>query len=337
MKIRNAAVMIVLVGLFVITIVVAVAQESPTPAPTKTLAAPPDLTRTPEISPDSASSPVLGPAFTQDDLSVLTGNIQRPNGITWFDDKIYVSCSGDWTLYEIDANTSDTAQYIYGVKNAHTLFAETGDNSELNLWIPDFQSNTLVQVINGTSRLISDDLAGPWGIAPVSEEAFLVTNLRANTLVEVSRDGEVTPLVDGLRAPTGVVVHDELVYVGNTGSARRAIEWFTVADLLAVSSDALEASEVSAPLVSGVQNVTNLVMGQDGLLYFGYALGTRGVVGRVDPTICREQGGCNHDEVEIVVYTELVAPLAGVSLSPDMRLYLHAIFSPEIYWVDLDG
>jgi hypothetical protein len=31
----------------------------------------------------------------------------------------------------------------------------------------------------------------------------------------------------------------------------------------------------------------------------------------------------------------LAAPLAGMTLSPDMHLYIHSIFSPEIYWVDL--
>jgi hypothetical protein len=77
------------------------------------------------------------------------------------------------------------------------------------------------------------------------------------------------------------------------------------------------------------------VLGPDGYLYFAYSLGTRGVIGRVDPEVCRENNGCNIDRVEIVLYTELAAPLAGLAISPDMRLYVHTIFRPEIYWVQL--
>jgi hypothetical protein len=35
-----------------------------------------------------------------------------------------------------------------------------------------------------------------------------------------------------------------------------------------------------------------------------------GVVGRLDPVTCRDKGGCTHDEVEIVVYTDLASPIA---------------------------
>ncbi len=76
-------------------------------------------------------------------------------------------------------------------------------------------------------------------------------------------------------------------------------------------------------------------MAADGLLYFSYSLGTRGVVGRVNPATCRENGGCSSEQVEIVVYSELAAPLSGLTISPDMELFIHSIFSPEIYWVDL--
>src|SRR5690242_11750481 len=57
---------------------------------------------------------------TQSDLSIVTGNIQRPNGIAWYDNKLYTVCSGDWTLYAIDPTNGNTTQYIYGIKNAHT-------------------------------------------------------------------------------------------------------------------------------------------------------------------------------------------------------------------------
>ncbi len=66
-------------------------------------------------------------------------------------------------------------------------------------------------------------------------------------------------------------------------------------------------------LVSGLQNTTGLQLGTDGMLYFAYALGNRGMVGRVDPQVCLANGGCSNDQVEIVLYSDLSAPLAGLT------------------------
>ena len=61
--------------------------------------------------------------------------------------------------------------------------------------------------------------------------------------------------------------------------------------------------------------------------------GTRGVIGRVDPTLCLETG-CGNADVEMVVFSDLPAPIA-FTLSPDLRLYLHSRYRPEIYWLQL--
>ncbi len=295
--------------------------------------------RSPQSSSTASSAPnndivTSATSFTQADLSLLTGNIQRPNALVWYDGKIYAACSGDWTVYEIDAETGDTAQYIYGVKNAHSMIAR-GNGDKTSLWIPDFQSNNLVEITQGVVRNIATNLGSPWGIAQLSETQFLVTNLKGNNVVLVG-DGDPQEVITKLRAPTGIATDDKYIYVANTGSARRAIEWFD-APTAGAKSPSIDSEDktVSHSLITGLQNVTNMVMGADGLLYFGYSLGTRGVVGRVDPKTCRENGGCSNDQVQIVIYSELAAPLAGITLSPDMHLYLHSIFSPEIYWVDL--
>jgi hypothetical protein len=312
-------------------------NPTPTLAPSKTPAL--VLTSTsqsPTTEPTSGQedNTLLEP-FTQDDLSILTGNIQRPNGLLWYEGKVYTSCSGDWTLYEIDPDTGTTRQYIYGVKNAHALFA-TSDENGISLWVPDFQSNAVVQITRGTPRNIASNLQGPWGIADLDGERFLVTNLLGNEILTISRSGETRQAVKNLRSPAGIAVDRQYIYVANTGSARRAIEWFAAEDL-DQSNDPLDAQDSSQmnSLITGLQNVTNLTLAADGYLYFAYALGTRGVVGRIDPKICRENGGCTNDQVEIVIYSELAAPLAGLSISPDMRLFLHSIFSPDIYWVQL--
>ncbi len=306
-----------------------------------------DVTVTPTIFTPSATDPsatstpsaivttdTLMTSFTQADLSLLTGNIQRPNGLVWNDGKIFAACSGDWTVYEIDALTGNTNQYIYGPKNAHAMLAKTFQG-KTSLWIPDFQSNNVVEITQGVVKNIATNLNGPWGIAEFSDTQLLVTNLRGNNVVMVGGD-EPKEVITKLRSPTGIVVDDTYVYIANTGSARRAIEWFTTASVSKQSAPVdAEDKTISHSLVTGLQNVTNITMGSDGFLYFGYALGTRGVVGRVNPATCRDNGGCGSNQVEIVVYSELAAPLAGMTLSPDMVLYIHSIFSPEIYWVDL--
>jgi hypothetical protein len=316
-------------------------RVSPTPtlAPSKTPAPTLRVTLTSQVSEQSTITPsnqFIEP-FTQDALSILTGNIQRPNGLVWYDEKLYTSCSGDWTLYQIDPSTGTTIQYIYGVKNAHTIYATTDENG-ITLWVPDFQSNSLVQITKGVSKNIASRLQGPWGIADLNGQQFLVTNLLGNEILTISRGGEVKRAVTNLRSPAGIVVDQQYIYVANVGSARRAIEWLTADDLESanIAPDAQNNSQVNS-LVSGLQNVTNLTLAPDGYLYFTYALGTRGVVGRINPQTCRENGGCTNDQVEIVVYSELAAPLAGLSISPDMRLFVHSIFSPDIYWVQLSS
>jgi len=115
-----------------------------------------------------------------------------------------------------------------------------------------------------------------------------------------------------------------------TGSARRGIEWVSKED----AQNNTEGTASVKSLVTGLQNTTGVVMAPDGYLYFAYSLGTRGVVGRIDPDECREDG-CTNNQVDIVIFTELAAPLAGLTISPDMRLFVHTIFSPDIYWIQL--
>ncbi len=339
MRIQQALLVFILVSFIVSlsAILPAVAQSevTATPAPTKT--SPPSITTVQPTPPGVIQPDEQSPsAFTQEQLSVLTGNIQRPNGVTWHDNRLYLSCTGDWTVYEILADTGETNPYIYGVKNAHTLLA-TDESGGVSLWVPDFQSGNFIQIVQGVSKIIASNLAGPWGITQLDDRQFLVSNLKANNLVVINRDGEVREAVKGLRSPTGLARDGDYVYVSNTGSARRAIEWFS-RDFIVNPSPVIDSTDPSVfqPLVSGLQNVTNLVVASNGYLYMSYALGSRGVVGRVNPVECREQGGCKASDVEIVVYTELAAPLAGLTISPDMRLYIHSIFSPDIYWVDLN-
>ncbi len=301
------------------------AQDQSTASPNKTTVV------TSEAQPQSS---IPFTPKTQTDLSIVTGNIQRPNGVTWYDNKLYTVCSGDWTLYEIDPANGNTIQYIYGVRNAHTLHATSIDN-QLSLWIPDFQSNTLVNIYGGVSQTIASQLQGPWGITALDDQTFGVTNLAGNNIMLITQTGETREIISTLRSPTGIASDSNYIYVANNGSTRRAIEWFDKNSILTTKTT-IDSSDSAEQLVTGLQNVTDLVLGPDNLLYFSYSLGTRGVVGRVDPEICRNNSGCTSDTVEIILYTELPAPLAGLTITPDMTLYIHSIFSPEIYWIQLE-
>jgi hypothetical protein len=132
-----------------------------------------------------------------------------------------------------------------------------------------------------------------------------------------------------MRSPTGITSNEEQIFIANNGSARRSIEWIDKESLLSNREN-----KEMRPLVTGLQSATGLVLAEDGYLYVSYAIGRRGVVGRINPEICMEEG-CTNDQVEIVLYTELDAPLAGMTISPDMRLFIHTIYRPEIYWVQL--
>jgi hypothetical protein len=329
----------VLLTLFIFSLLsvsVLLAQDvTATPAPPKTPTSDPETTpiSSEVVSPSVEPREIIEP-FSQEQLQVLVGNVQRPNGIVWFNGNLYTACNGDYTLYEVNAETGRTRTLVFGVQNAHTMYAEAVDQA-YELWIPDFDTNQLLRynsTRNATRQIASEALNGPWGIVPFNESEFLITNIRGNNIVSVSREGDVREVATGFRAPAGIAIdaEQEIVYVVNNGSARRAIEWFALSDL----SDDTPVVDIGKPLVSGLQNPSGIILAPDGYLYFTYSLGTRGVVGRVNPSECID-GGCTNEQVEIVVYTDLQAPLAGLAISPDMRLFVHTIFRPEIYWVDL--
>ncbi len=329
---RKHLIVLLAAALFAQAALMSAAQSgsTPSPAPSKT---PTQAQIDAESTAQLSTAPLFEP-LAQADLSLLTGNVQKPNGLTWFEGKIYTACTGDATVYEIDAATGQTAAYIYGIRNAQTLYVEKDATGVLTLWVPDYQTNTLNKVTRRSVETVARDLNGPWGLAYIDEEHFLLTNLLSNTINLLSRDGDNQVLLDGLSAPMGLVHDEETVYVANYGSTRRSIEWYDYDAVLDGSADASEAGHV---LVSGLQNATGLQLGSDGKLYFAYALGNRGMIGRVDPQICRENGGCSNDQVEIVLFSDLAAPLAGLTLTPDMRLFVHTMFQPDLYWADITG
>lgn len=297
-----------------------VAQEigTPTPAPTKTGV---PAAATPAVTPlaDTGSAPFE--PLTQDALNLLTANVQRPNGVAWFNNYLYSACTGDGTVYEIQSETGETRAYIWGVTNSHSLVVEEVDDV-LQMWVPDYGERRLKLVTRtGVEPITEAVFDGPWGIVQLDEQHFLVSNLLGDRIDRVSREGEVELELDGLASPAGMALDGDILYVANNGSTRRAIEWYD-----------LETGD-AGPVVSGLQNTTGLQLADDGYLYFAYALGTRGLVGRVNPQTCSEAGGCTNDQVEVVLYTDLETPLAGLIVTPDGRLFVHTMFNPALYWV----
>lgn len=269
-------------------------------------------------------------AFVQNDLQIVSGNVQRPNGIYWYDGYLWTACAGDSTVYRIDAITGETITYVTGVQNTHSLYVEPGPN----IWVADFQRNVIAEITTSPRKItaIVENLGAPWGLAAADEESFYVTQFRTADLIRVTREGEVEVIAQGFRNPTGIALDEDFIYVANNGSARRAIEWV---DLAEDATLPLQEADMK-PLVSGLQNTTNIIIAPDEKLYIAYALGTRGIVGRIDPAICRaKEDGCTNADVEIVLWSELAAPLAGLTISPDMKMYVHTMFGAEIYWVQL--
>lgn len=330
--------MITLVALATLTLTAHAQDTTPTPAPSKTatLSIVLDATQQAAITtPGAQSTAQAGQSgefetLTQADLQILTGNVQRPNGFAWHNDMLYTACTGDGTIYEINSRTGQTRTYIYGIRNAQTLYVE-GDDANPTLWVPDYTNNSLTRVTRQGVTNIAGDLEGPWGISYIDEDSFLITSLLGNRINLVTREGQVQPVLEGLSSPMGLVHDGETVYVTNYGSTRRSVEYYSYESVVNGAADELE----SHVLVSGLQNTTGLQLGADGLLYFAYSLGNRGLVGRVDPAECAANGGCTNDQIEIVLYTDLPTPLAGLTLTPDMRIFVHTMFAPDIYWAQL--
>lgn len=303
------------------------AQAEPSPTPTA------EATETAAVADSSAevtakrpeSAPLPQP-YLQSDLNLLVGNVQRPNAMFWFDDHLYTVCNGDWTIYKIDDANGDTITFVFGVKNGNSMLIE-GDADAFRIWVPDPESESLVMVDQDRQApiTVSDQFGAPWGITRFDQESLLITDTSLNAILQVDESGQVETITSELRSPTGIASDENRVYFANGGSARRGIEWLQALDDGGFSQP--------KPLVSGLQNVTNIELGQDNLLYFAYALGTRGVVGRIDPLSCLEQG-CDNADVEMVVFSDIPAPIA-LALSSDLRLFLHSRYRPEIYWAQL--
>ncbi|MEO1291096.1 MAG: hypothetical protein AAFV93_25460, partial [Chloroflexota bacterium] len=225
----------ILLGILLVS-TVSYAQDdaTATPGPSKT----PSPSETPAPDTDTSSEDVTAVAdsttdefqlrplprsYTQEDLSVLVGNVQRPNGIVYFDDFLFTACNGDWTLYRIDSVTGQTITYVFGIRNAHQMVAQETD-AGFNIWIPDFDTDQLMRVDHTASapRMVSNEnLDGPWGIGEIAPEQFLISNLRADNLVVADTSGNTQVAMEGLRAPAGIIIHGDYVYVANNSSARR--------------------------------------------------------------------------------------------------------------------
>ncbi len=280
----------------------------------------------PADDPAPLSSADLDSPFLQDDLELIVGNVQRPNGLAWHDGNLYTVCNGDWTIYKIADVTGETVTFVFGTRDGNMLLVED-TAAGFDILVPDAEHGTVWKVDQSRSApaRFTTAVDAPWGIARLDESRYLVTDARQGSIIELSETGSQREIQSQLRAPTGIVASESAVYFANGGSARRGIEYFEV--------EANGQYSQIKPLVGGLQNTSNIVMGQDGKLYFAYALGTRGVVGRVDPALCHESG-CGNSDIEMVVFSDIPAPLA-ITLSNDLRLFLHSRYRPEIYWLQL--
>lgn len=277
----------------------------------------------------SAQTP-LSPALplAQSDFRVLTGTVRLPNGMYWYEGFLYVSCAGDATLYRLDARTGITQTYIIGLQNAHALYVEGGRGDDPIIWAVDSIQNRLVRISYDQEALqtIWGGLKGGWGLLPdAAGEGFYLSQWGSDDILYVEREGQESEvLLGGFQNPSGMALDGDYLYVTNNASTPRAVEWI----------DLSEDSPQARPLVKDLQNASQVVMAADGYLYIAYALAGRGIISRVKPEDCRAEG-CSNDDLELVIWTELSAPLAGLTISPDMQLFVHVMFGPEIYALDL--
>lgn len=299
-------------------------QPDPTRTPQATTT--PDTEEVPE--PEEASSHEEQP-FTQADLTEFTGGVARPNGMVWLNDNIYVVCTGDQTIYKLYGTSGATDTYIFGVQDAHALYAEERENQEVNLWVPDYRAGSLLRVTATSVDEITSGMFGVWGIAYLDPTTFLISNRVSGAIELITREGERVRVIEGLSRPTGLDHDGEYLYVANSGNPDRAIEWFPLPT--APDSETVDQQV----LVSGPVAVMGLLLGPDDNLYFTYEEDGAGVIGRVDPEECRANGGCTRDDVERVVVTDLEAPLAGLTFSSDGRLFFHERYGPALYWVQV--
>jgi len=274
-------------------------------------------------------TPASGLPMPVDQIRYLTGDVAKPNGIGWYGNNLYVVCAGDGTVYELDDQTGFTNTYIYGVKDAFSIYPEKGRDGNLYLWVPDAGARSIVRVSPSEVETIVSGTGEPRSLIPYDVNTFLVSGLRANTVEQVSRDGERITWITGLEDPTALVLHREYLYVSNMSNVDRAIEWYTLADIRADNPE-------PSPLLRGIEGITGMQLYSDGYLYFTYEQDGRGLVGRIQPDVCRDANGYSADQVEVVVAPRLTSPLAGLMITPDGRMFFHELYGNVLNWVQLE-
>ena len=169
-------------------------------------------------------------------------------------------------------------------------------------WVPDPDTGSLWKVDQqrAAPESISADLEAPWGITRLDDDRFLISDTRSNSIMIVPMDGEPRVAQSALRAPTGIARDADIIYFANGGSARRGIEFFETAD------DG-SFSEVK-PLVSGLQNTTNIVLGvRTAISTFPTRWAHGELWAGLTHPIAWRAAAANQD-VEMVVFSDIPAP-----------------------------
>jgi len=182
-------------------------------------------------------------------------------------------------------------------------------------------------------RTVARDLHGPWGLAYVDEEHFLLTNLLSNTVNLLSRDGDNQVLLDGLSAPMGLVHDEETVYVANYGSTRRSIEWYDYDAVLDGSADARRSRSCAGQRLA---ERDRLAAWQRRQALLCLRASNRGMIGRVDPQIC----GRTAVAVTINRDRALQRPrgaAGGLNAHAGHAAVRHTMFQTDLYWADITG
>ena len=175
--------------------------------------------------------------------------MQRPNGIAWFNNKLYTACTGDGTVYEIDDTTgADARLHLRHSRMRKRSTSKQDAQNNLTLWVPDYQANTLTKVTRSGVETVARNLHGPWGIAYVDEQHFLLTNLLEQYASTCSAAmGTIRFCWKTWRRRWGLFMMIETLYVANYGSTRRSIEWYRFDAVLNGADQTPATSDQSCP------------------------------------------------------------------------------------------
>jgi hypothetical protein len=140
----------------------------------------------------------------------VASGINRPYGVGFINNTLYVSSLGDKTIYTVSSSEKKPIAKMDFVNS----FLTTQDS----LLLPDYANNTIMKVASTSATVFKKGLSGPLSISKDKKNNYYVANYLGNTVTLFQENGNsIQNYVTNLAGPSSVLYDDQTssLYIAN--------------------------------------------------------------------------------------------------------------------------